>query len=141
MANPQYICSFIVHSILPSSPYPYSFPSHSLTSSPISLSIHFHFPTFPIPPQSFPHIPRPRCTFSYLHTLPSFPHIHPITAYNPHTPTLHPLPHVSPHPPTHALLTTLYALLSTLSRSLTLFSHSIAIHTSTLPYVPRETYQ
>ena len=57
MANPRYICSLPSHFILSLSPYPYSFPSHSLTSSPISLSIHFHFPHFSSPLNPFPIFP------------------------------------------------------------------------------------
>lgn len=105
------------------------FPSLSLTSSPISHSIHFHFPhsissplnPFPIFPTLAAHSVYP-LSFS---TLPSFPLTHPTTAYNPYTPTLHPLPHVYPHPPILALVPTLYALVSTLSCCLTLPSYSI----------------
>lgn len=57
MVNPQYICSFITHSILPSSSHPYPFPSLSLIISPISLSIHFHFPHFPLFLNPFPTFP------------------------------------------------------------------------------------
>ncbi|WAX11406.1 hypothetical protein CB473P1_00119 [Enterocloster phage CB473P1] len=57
MANPRYICSLTIHSTLSLSPYPYSFPSHSLTTSPISLSIHFHFPHFSSPLNPFPIFP------------------------------------------------------------------------------------
>lgn len=133
MVNPQYICSFITHSILPSSSHPYPFPSLSITSFPISLSIHFHFPHFPIPPSILsPHIPP---SLHILHSphitsFPLFPSSTHTTTYNPHTPTLHPLPHVSPHPPTHTLLTTLYALVSIFSRSLALppITHPCMFH-------------
>lgn len=57
MVNPQYICSFITHFILSLSPYPYPFPSHSLIISPISHSIHFHFPHFSSPLNPFPIFP------------------------------------------------------------------------------------
>lgn len=57
MANPRYICSLTSHFILSLSLYPYSFPSHSLTTSPISLSIHFHFPHFSSPLNPFPIFP------------------------------------------------------------------------------------
>ncbi len=129
MVNPQYICSFITHSILPSSSHPYPFPSHSLTTSPISLPFISIFPISPYPLILFPHFP-PSQHFPYLHTLPSFPLTHPITAYNPHTPTLHPLPHVSPHPPILALVPTLYALVSIFSRSLALppITHPCIFH-------------
>lgn len=77
MVNPQYICSFIIHSILPSSPYPYPFPSLSITSFPISLSIHFHFPHFPIPPSILsPHIPPSLHILHSPHILPLIPFIH-----------------------------------------------------------------
>lgn len=108
--------------------FPLTFPHH-IPNIPIYS---FSFPHFPLIPQSFSPFPT-LLPSPYLHTLPSFPLTHPITAYNPHTLTLHPLPHVSPHPPTHVLLTTLYALVSTFSCCLTLSS------CSTLPYVPRET--
>lgn len=94
MANPRYICSLTILSILSSSSHPYSFPSHSLTSSPISLSIHFHFPHFPLSLNPFPTFPTLAAHSPYPHSHSSFPHIHPTTSYNPHTPTLHPLPHV-----------------------------------------------
>lgn len=57
MANPQYICSLLSHFILSLSPYPYPFPSHSLIISPISHSIHFHFPHFSSPLNPFPTFP------------------------------------------------------------------------------------
>lgn len=77
MVNPQYICSFITHSILPSSSHPYPFPSHSLTTSPISLSIHFHFPHFPLSLNPFP-------TFPTLAALPISPHSSLIPSHSPY---------------------------------------------------------
>lgn len=130
MVNPQYICSFITHSILPSSSHPYPFPSLSLIISPISLSIHFHFPHFPLFLNPFPTFPTlaAHSVYPLSHSL--ILSIHLTITYNPHTPTLHPLPHVSPHPPTHALLTTLYALVSIFSRSLALppITHPCMFH-------------
>lgn len=98
-------------------PFPLTFPHH-IPNIPFHS---FPFSPFPLIPQSFSHISRPRCTFrlSSLPLLPSLS-IHLTIAYNPHIPTLHPLPHVSPHSPTHTLLTTLYALVSIFSRSLAL---------------------
>lgn len=131
MANPQYICSLPSHFILSLSPYPYPFPSHPLTTSPISLSIHFHFPHIPHSPSIlFPYFPPSLHIPSILSPTPSFPLTHPTITYNPHIPTLHPLPHVFPHPPTHTLLTTLYALVSIFSRSLALppITHSCIFH-------------
>lgn len=129
MVNPQYICSFITHFILSLSPYPYPFPSHSLIISPISHSIHFHFPHFFSPLNPFP-------TFPTLSHSPFSPHpsphsLHPSYNHVQSTYTdLNPLPHVSPHPPTHTLLTTLYALVSIFSRSLALppITHPCMFH-------------
>ena len=75
MANPRYICSLTIHFILSLSPYPYPFPSLSLIISPISHSIHFHFPHFSSPLNPFPTFPHPRCTFP-LSSLPLHPSLH-----------------------------------------------------------------
>lgn len=128
MANPRYICSLTSHFILSLSPYPYSFPSHSLIISPISHSIHFHFPHFLLFLNPFPIFPT-LAALPHISTL--FPHSLPIPltiAYNPYTPTLHPLPHVFPHPPILALVPTLYALVS-------IFSHSLALPPITHPCI------
>ena len=77
MANPQYICSLPSHFILSLSPYPYSFPSHSLTTSSISLSIHFHFPHFPLSLNPF-------STFPTLAALPISPHSSLIPSHSPY---------------------------------------------------------
>ena len=82
MANPQYICYLPSHFILSLSPYPYPFPSHSLIISPISHSIHFHFPLFPIssyPSILFPYFPPSLHIPSILSPTPSFS-LHP--SYN-----------------------------------------------------------
>lgn len=131
MANPRYICSLTSHFILSLSPYPYSFPSHSLTTSPISLSIHFHFPHFSSPLNPFPIFPTlaAHSVYPLSHSfLPSHsPHNRVQSTYTDLTPSA---TRFSPHPPTHTLLTTLYALVSIFSRSLALppITHPCMFH-------------
>lgn len=57
MANLQYICYLLSHFILSLSPHPYPFPSLSITTSPISHSIHFYFPHFSSLLNPFPIFP------------------------------------------------------------------------------------
>lgn len=100
MVNPQYICSFITHSILPSSSHPYPFPSLSLITSPISHSIHFHFPHFIFSLNPFPTFPTlshsPFSPHPSPHSLhPSYNHVQ--STYTDLTPSATRFPHIRPH--------------------------------------------
>lgn len=133
MANPRYICSLTSHPTLSPSSHPYPFPSLSLIISPISHSIHFHFPHFLFSLNPFPTFPTLSYSpFSPPHILPLILSIHLTITYNPHIPTLHPLPHVSPHPPTHSANHVVRSRIHILT-----FSCSPTNHTSM--HVPRET--
>lgn len=130
MANPQYICSLPSHFILSLSPYPYPFPSHSLIISPISHSIHFHFPHFSSPLNPFPTFPTlshsPFSPHPSPHSLhPSYNHVQ--STYTDLTPSATRFPtSAHTHSANHVVRSRIHTL--TLSYSLIMF-HTVLYFT------------
>lgn len=127
MANPQYICSLPSHSILSLSLYPYPFPSHSLITSPISHSIHFHFPHFPLSLNPFPIFPTlvAHSVYPLSHSFlpsPSILQSRTIHIHRPYT-LCHTFPHIHPYLPLYPRCTLSYPYSHVL-----LLSHQSHIH-------------
>lgn len=127
MANPQYICSLTSRFILSLSPYPYPFPHIPSSYPPISHSIHFHFPHFPLSLNLFPTFPTlaVHSVYPLSHSLipsPSILQSRTIHIHRPYT-LCHTFSHTHPYLPLYPRCTLSYPYSHVL-----LLSHQSHIH-------------